>query len=135
MGLFSTVDDYARFAQLLLNGGQWEGRRIVSETALRAQMTNYVPDSLLAQRFQAGHMYFRPGFGYGYDGAVVYDPVAAGLPVGRGSYFWDGAAGTWFWVDPENDLLYVGLIQLLSHRAPPLQRLTQTAMADAILAT
>ncbi|MCW2930521.1 MAG: beta-lactamase [Actinomycetia bacterium] len=59
-------------------------------------MTNYVPESLIAQRFQAGHVYFRPGFGYGYDGTVVYDPVVAGLPVGRGSYFWDGAAGKWF---------------------------------------
>ena len=133
MGLYSTVGDYARFAQLLLNRGEWEGRRIVSEKALAAQMSNHLPESMLAERFVAGHMHFRPGFGYGYDGAVVFDPVAAELPVGRGSYFWDGAAGTWFWVDPENDLLYVGMIQLFSYAAPPLQALTQTAMADALI--
>jgi CubicO group peptidase (beta-lactamase class C family) len=133
MGLYSTVGDYARFAQLLLNRGEWEGRRIVSETTLAAQMSNHLPESMLAAGFVAGHMHFRPGFGYGYDGAVVFDPVAAELPVGRGSYFWDGAAGTWFWVDPENDLLYVGMIQLFSYTAPPLQALTQTAMADAII--
>ena len=133
MGLYSTLHDYARFAQLLLNRGVWEGRRLVSEDALAAQMSNHLPESMLAKPWVTGQMHFRPGFGYGYDGAVVFDPVAAELPVGRGSYFWDGAAGTWFWVDPENDLLYVGMIQLFSYSAPPLQALTQTAMADAIL--
>ena len=44
-----------------------------------------------------------------------------------------GAAGTWFWVDPKNDLLFVGMIQLLSEAAPPLQAMTQKRLADAIL--
>ena len=67
------------------------------------------------------------------NGAVFTDPDAAGVPVGKGAYHWDGAAGTWFWVDPVNDLLYVGLVQLLSETAPPLQKTTQTMMADAIV--
>ncbi|MDV9168993.1 hypothetical protein R6V09_02415 [Streptomyces sp. W16] len=46
---------------------------------------------------------------------------------------WDGAAGTWFWAAPEHDLQYIGLIQLLSYSAPPLQAITQRLMADAIL--
>lgn len=54
-------------------------------------------------------------------------------PVGRGTYQWDGAAGTWFWVDPEHDLLYVGMIQLLSYAAPPLQKITQALIAEALL--
>jgi CubicO group peptidase (beta-lactamase class C family) len=53
--------------------------------------------------------------------------------VGEGTYQWDGAAGTWFWVDPKNDLLFVGMIQLLSETAPPLQAMTQKRIADAIL--
>ena len=133
MGLYTTVDDYARFAQLLLNKGEWEGRRIVSAEALHEQMTNHLPEAMLETPFKVGQMNFRPGFGYGYNGVVVYDPAAADLPVGRGTYFWDGAAGTWFWVDPENDLLYIGMIQLLSASAPPLQVRTQVAMADALL--
>jgi CubicO group peptidase (beta-lactamase class C family) len=132
MGLYSTAGDYAKFAQLLLNKGEWDGKRIVSEKALEAQMTNYLPEAMLAERWDAGHMHFRPGFGYGYNGTVVYDPVTAELPVGAGTYFWDGAAGTWFWVDPENDLLYVGMVQIFSYTAAPLQALTQTAMAGAI---
>ncbi|UOZ07104.1 serine hydrolase [Amycolatopsis sp. WQ 127309] len=133
MGLVSTIGDYAKFAQLLLNRGEWHGRRIVSEEALAAQMSNQLPESLLEKGFHAGHMDLRPGFGYGYDGAVFHDPALAGAPVGRGTYQWDGAAGTWFWVDPEHDLLYVGMIQLLSYAAPPLQKITQALIAEALL--
>jgi CubicO group peptidase (beta-lactamase class C family) len=133
MGLVSTVDDYARFAQLLLNKGEWQGTRIVSAEAVQTQMTNHLSDALLSHEFVAGHMHIRPGFGYGYDGAVFHDPVLAGSPVGRGTYQWDGAAGTWFWVDPEHDLLYVGMIQLLSYSAPPMQKITQSLLAEAIL--
>ena len=53
----------------------------------------------------------RPGFGYGFNCAVIYDPPEAGSPVGKGTFFWDGAAGTWFWVDPANDVVFVGMIQ------------------------
>ena len=133
-GLVSTAIDYARFAQMLLNGGELDGVRIVSAEAVREQMTNRLSDELLETRFVAGHQKFRPGFGYGYNGVVFTDPEKADLPVGRGTYHWDGAAGTWFWVDPENDLLFVGMIQLLSFTAPPLQALTQRLMAGAILA-
>jgi CubicO group peptidase (beta-lactamase class C family) len=131
-GLYSTALDYARYAQMLLGGGMFEGRRIVSAEGIRAQMTNRLPDALLETRFVAGHQKFRPGFGYGYNGVVFTDPARAGIPVGRGTYHWDGAAGTWFWVDPENDLAFIGLIQLLSYAAPPLQEITQILMAGAI---
>ncbi|MDG2536030.1 serine hydrolase [Sphingomonas sp. HITSZ_GF] len=131
-GLYSTALDYARYAQMLLGGGELDGRRIVSAAGIRAQMTNRLPDALLETRFVAGHQKFRPGFGYGYNGVVFTDPGLAGIPVGRGTYHWDGAAGTWFWVDPENDLAFVGMIQLLSYGAPPLQERTQILMAQAI---
>lgn len=52
--------------------------------------------------------------------------------MGRGTYHWDGAAGTWFWVDPEHDLLFVGMVQTLGRNGPPLQETTQRLMADAI---
>ncbi|BCW90832.1 hypothetical protein sos41_40080 [Alphaproteobacteria bacterium SO-S41] len=131
-GLNSTAGDYARYAQMLLNGGELDGKRIVSRAAIAEQTRNLLPEALLETRFVAGHQKFRPGFGYGYNGVVVYDPNAAGLPVGRGSYHWDGAAGTWFWIDPENELAFVGMIQLLSYTAPPLQEITQTLMSEAL---
>jgi CubicO group peptidase (beta-lactamase class C family) len=130
-GLASTALDYARFAQMLLNGGELDGVRIVSQAALKQQMSNHLPDAILEGGFGVGAQQIRPGFGHGFDGAVFHDPMAAGVPVGRGTYHWDGAAGTWFWVDPEHDLMFVGMIQLFSERAPPLQKIAQTLMADA----
>lgn len=132
-GLVSTIGDYARFAQMLLDRGAHPHGRILSEDAARLMMTNHLPDALVERGFNAGHQRIRPGFGIGVNGVVFFDPVAAGVPVGKGTYHWDGAAGTWFWVDPENDLLFVGMTQFLSYTAPPLQATTQTLMADAIL--
>jgi CubicO group peptidase (beta-lactamase class C family) len=132
-GLVSTATDYARYAQMLLNGGLFGGQRLMSERAVRLQITNHLPDWMLEHRYLAGHQHIRPGFGYGFNGVVFTDPALAGVPVGRGTYHWDGAAGTWFWADPENDLVFVGLIQLLSWSAPPLQVTTQTMMADALI--
>jgi CubicO group peptidase (beta-lactamase class C family) len=132
-GLVSTITDYARFAQMLLNGGELAGERILSPEAVKLMTANHLPDWMLGAGFGVGHQTIRPGFGYGFDGAVFTDPAAAGIPVGEGTYQWDGAAGTWFWVDPKNDLLFVGMIQLLSETAPPLQAMTQKRLADAIL--
>jgi len=130
-GLISTAMDYARFAQMLLNKGELGGRRIISEAAARLMMTNQLSDEMMAAGFGVGAQAIRPGFGYGYNGVVFTDPEACGIPVGRGTYHWDGAWGTWFWVDHENDLIYVGLIQRGLTFSPNLQALTQTLMAGA----
>ncbi len=132
-GLVSSARDYARFAQMLLNGGEFDGVRIVSAEALRLQMTNHLSEEIMAGGYGIGLQQIRPGYGHGFDGAVFTDPRRAGIPVGEGTYQWDGAAGTWFWVDPVNDLLFVGLIQRMAENSPPLQAMTQTLMAEAIL--
>lgn len=131
-GLFSTAQDYARFCRFLLDGGRTDGRPLVTEQTLRHWMTNHLPEEMLEAGFTNGHMRFRTGFGFGYGGVVVHDPVAAGLPVGAGTYFWDGAADTFFWVDPAHDLFVVGMTQLLSYSAPPLQEELQRLVAAAI---
>lgn len=130
-GLVSTVGDYARFAQMLLGRGEARGVRVMSEAAARLMTTNHLPQALMKGGFLTGHQKIRPGFGMGFNGVVFTDPNLAGVPVGRGTYHWDGAAGTWFWIDPENDLLFVGLSQHLSYAAPALQAQTQTLMAKA----
>ena len=95
-------------------------------------MSNHLPQALMDHGFLAGHQRIRPGFGFGFNGVVFTDPALAGVPVGKGTYHWDGAAGTWFWVDPANDLIFVGMTQSLSYTAPPLQAMTQMLMADAV---
>jgi CubicO group peptidase (beta-lactamase class C family) len=132
-GLFSTADDYARFAQMLLNGGELSGVRILTPEAVALMTANHLSEEIMAGGFGVGHQQIRPGFGYGFNGAVFTDPARAGSRVGRGTYQWDGAAGTWFWIDPEHDLLFVGLIQRMDETSPPVQRITQALIADALL--
>jgi CubicO group peptidase (beta-lactamase class C family) len=112
-GLVTTVPDFYRFAQMLLNGGELDGVRVLAPRTLQLMMSNQLPASLLGE-FRGGGYEFtkpRPGIGFGFDGAVVTDPGLAGMPVGAGSYFWNGAAGTWFWVDPAFDIVMIGMVQ------------------------
>jgi CubicO group peptidase (beta-lactamase class C family) len=110
-GQVSTAEDYYRFAQMLANGGQLDGKRILAPATVRLMGSNHVPLELLDGKHGIGAQTLRPGFGYGYNCAVVYDPPTANLPEGKGTFFWDGAAGTWFWIDPTNDVVFVGMIQ------------------------
>jgi CubicO group peptidase (beta-lactamase class C family) len=131
-GLISTAGDYARFAQMLLDGGVFGGARLLTPGSVALMTANHLSEDLMCGAFGVGHQAIRPGFGYGYNGAVFTDPELAGVPVGAGTYQWDGAAGTWFWIDPVNDLLFVGLVQRMDPKAPPLQTMTQRLMAQAL---
>ncbi|UWZ82392.1 serine hydrolase domain-containing protein [Occallatibacter riparius] len=133
-GLVSTAEDYYRFAQMLANGGELNGVRVLSPASVKLMMSNHLPKELMTGQFGIGMHVMRPGFGYGYDGAVVFDPAEANLPDGAGTYFWDGAAGTWFWVDPTNDVVFVGMIQRMgggdNH---PLAYRTHSAVYSALV--
>jgi CubicO group peptidase (beta-lactamase class C family) len=101
-GLVSTASDYMRFCQMLLNGGQLDGVRLLSPRTVELMRTNVLPPNMPT---------LAPGAGFGLDFAVYTDVIAAGGYYGKGSYFWGGAAGTWFWIDPVNDLIVIGMIQ------------------------
>jgi CubicO group peptidase (beta-lactamase class C family) len=113
-GLVSTAEDYYRFAQMLANGGELEGARILAPATVKLMASNHLPANLLTGEFGIGQHMMRPGFGYGFNCAVVFDPPEANLPDGKGTFFWDGAAGTWFWVDPTNDIVFVAMIQRMT---------------------
>jgi CubicO group peptidase (beta-lactamase class C family) len=131
-GLYSTLADYARFAQLLLGKGELDGVRIISPEAVAQMTANHLSPAILEAGVDAGMQRMGPGRGYGYNGAVFYDPQLAGAPVGRGTYQWDGASGVWFWVDPEHDLMFVGMIQrMMQEGMPRLQELTQAMITEA----
>ena len=132
-GLFSTAADYARFAQMLLGKGRLGDVKILEPASVAVMTANHLSDEILGGGHGVGLQQIRPGFGYGFNGAVFHDPPAAGSQVGSGTYQWDGAAGTWFWVDPQNDLLYVGLIQRMAEDgAPHVQAITQQLIAEAM---
>lgn len=113
-GLVSSAEDYYHFAQMLGNGGEFEGKRVLSPATVKLMSSNHLPANLLTGEFGIGQHIMRPGFGYGFNCAVVFDPAEANLPDGKGTFFWDGAAGTWFWVDPTNDIVFVSMIQRMT---------------------
>lgn len=121
-GLVSTTMDYMRFCQMLLNGGELNGVRILSPTTVAMMRRNSMPET-------AGEM--APGQGFGLDFAVVLDPVEAGT-YSVGEYYWGGAAGTWFWIDPVEDLVFVGMIQQFGGGRPDVRSLSRTLTYQAI---
>jgi len=133
-GMVSTAEDYYRFASMLANGGELNGVRIISPASVALMSANHLAPHLLTGEFGIGPHTMRAGFGYGYNCAVVFDPPAAGLPDGKGEYFWDGAAGTWFWVDPTNDIVFVGMIQrFLGPGSPNVEYLSRSTIYGALV--
>lgn len=113
-GSVTTAEDYFRFAQMLANGGEWAGKRILSPATVELMSSNHLPPALLTGQFAGGQHVMRRGFGYGFNVAVIFDPPEAQLSDGKGTFFWDGAAGTWFWVDPTNDVVFISMIQRMT---------------------
>jgi CubicO group peptidase (beta-lactamase class C family) len=113
-GLFSTTDDYFRFAQMMLNGGQANGKRFLKASTVELMRTNVLADGVSVDTYGPSI----PGIGFGLDFAIVMDPVAANTPESRNSFYWGGAFGTWFWIDPTNDIVVVGMLQNVGGSSP-----------------
>jgi CubicO group peptidase (beta-lactamase class C family) len=129
-GLFSTVGDYLRFAQMLLNGGELDGNRLLGRKTLALMHSNHVPAQLLPYEI-AGIP--SPGFGFGLGSRVMMDVAATGGPGSVGEFGWAGAAKTYYWVDPIEDLVGVLMTQFMVGIDLPeqdLRALTYQAIID-----
>jgi CubicO group peptidase (beta-lactamase class C family) len=113
-GLYSTTMDYARFCQMLLNGGELDGVRILAPGTVALMATNHEPEEALDK--SAGG--FNATRSFGLDFEVLNDPAAAGSIAGKGTFSWGGAAGTWFWIDPTYDVIMVGMVQRFDYWEP-----------------
>jgi CubicO group peptidase (beta-lactamase class C family) len=127
-GLTSCAADYFRFAQMLANRGELGGKRLLSPRAVELMSSNHVGEMM------AGQLGRPPGMGFGLTVEVLVDPVRAGSFRSKGSFGWDGAFGTHFWVDPREQLVGVFLVQA---QAGPvvagIQRDFETAIMQAIV--
>lgn len=110
-GLTATLDDYGRFAQMLVNGGSLDGTQILRPETVKLMATNHLSDSVESRSWLPS----KGQVGFGIDFAVrVRPPASAQENNGTvGEFFWDGAASTLFWVDPANELTAVFLVQVL----------------------
>jgi CubicO group peptidase (beta-lactamase class C family) len=127
-GLVSTATDYLRFCQMLLNNGTLDGVRLLSPRSVELMRSNVLPASVAP---------VYAGTGFGLDFAVYTDVIAAGGYYGQGTYFWGGAAGTWFWIDPSNDLIVIGMVQQVAnsdaYHLPDLRGLSHAYVYQALL--
>jgi CubicO group peptidase (beta-lactamase class C family) len=112
-GLVSTTMDYARFSQMILNKGELDGVRLLSPASVELMGTNVIPKNVLLNTNGTSGSRFNEAVGFGLDFMVVKNAREAGTLQGDGTMSWGGAAGTWFWVDPTNDIIFVGMIQRL----------------------
>jgi CubicO group peptidase (beta-lactamase class C family) len=132
-GLVSTITDYARFAQMLLDGGKLGGKRYLSPTAFKEMTTDHIgPGSGVARDY----FYFPgDGFGFGYGLAVRTDPGNAKPPPpgSIGELKWDSGSGTYFGVDPKLDMLYILMEQTQTERGrivPAFKKLVYDAFEE-----
>ncbi len=103
-GLVSTAQDYARFTQMLLNGGELDGARILSPTTIDLMTTDHLNDD--------GASFLGNGWGFGLGFTVKNQPALDGMPDSVGTYYWWGVAGTGFWIDPVQDLIGIFMVQI-----------------------
>ena len=115
-GLVSTATDYLRFCQMLLNGGELDGVRIVTPKAVHEMTTNSLPPGI---RFAVGLTGPTTGSSWGMGFAVRTDPKSSTVPGSVGSYGWIGLWGTYFWIDPVEKLIAVQMIQVAEGKAGP----------------
>jgi len=132
-GLTSTMADYMRFARMLLNGGELDGARLLSPKTLQLMTANHLPGgkdlTQMSKSLFSEATYAGVGFGLGFG--VTVDPAATMIPGSKGDFFWGGAASTFFWVDPVEDLTVVFMTQLLPSSAYPVRRELRTLVYSA----
>ena len=120
-GLRSTAEDYALFAQMLVNGGQFNGKRLLSPRTVELMGSLYVTDTFPG----------RPrGEGFGLSVRVISDATARNTLLSNGSFGWSGAFGTHFWVDPKEKIVAIYLVQTSN---PDIQRDFENAVIQALV--
>ena len=134
-GLTGTIGDYARFCQMLLNGGELDGERLLSPITVNYMRSNQLPDNAdmaaMGQPVWSETSYDGIGFGLGF--AVVIDPPKASIITSVGEHHWGGAASTFFWIDPQEDLFVVFFTQLMPSSTYPIRRELRTRVYQAIV--
>jgi CubicO group peptidase (beta-lactamase class C family) len=123
-GLVSTIDDYYKFASMLLNQGEYDGTRILGRKTVELMTSNHLPDdgdlTSMGQAVFSETPYDGIGFGLGFS--VMLDPATAQILGSPGEFAWGGAASTYFFIDPEEDMLVIFMTQLMPSSAYPIRR-------------
>jgi CubicO group peptidase (beta-lactamase class C family) len=137
-GLFSTAGDYARFCQMMLNGGELAGTRLLAPKTVALMTSDHLPASTSRQSPVAQGMgplgpRLENGLGFGLGVAVRTSPGLNPLAGSVGDYFWAGIMGTYFWVDPQEKMFAVLMIQTKPSELPRYASLTRNLVYAALI--
>jgi CubicO group peptidase (beta-lactamase class C family) len=113
-GLFSTAEDYFNWAQMLLNSGTYNDKQLLKPETVKLMRTNVLEPGVNVTLYSPDTR----GLGFGMDFAIIQDPDVAKTAQGIESFYWGGVYGTWFWIDPINELIVVGMIQNIDGTTP-----------------
>ena len=111
-GILSTPYDFTRFAQMLLNGGSLDGKRVLGRKTVELMTTNHIGD-------RSVDIAIGPGYGFGLGYAVRKSLAGSNMPGSIGTYGWGGAAGTWFFVDPKEELFGLFFTHIFGYQFSP----------------
>lgn len=122
-GLVSTAADYYRFAQMLLNGGAWEGTRLLGRKTVELMTRNHLPEDLIPFYLPWRNLsHYTKGCGFGLGVRVVQDVPAAGILGSEGEYGWSGKNNTYYWADPQEGLVLLLFTQFQPFLHYPVDR-------------
>jgi CubicO group peptidase (beta-lactamase class C family) len=132
-GLVSTVGDYLRFCRMLINGGELDGARLLSPKTIQLMTANHLPGakdlSEMSISLFSEANYSGIGFGLGFS--VTLDPARSLIPGTPGDFSWGGAASTYFWIDPKEELIAIFMTQLMPSTHYPVRREFRTLVYSA----
>ncbi|MEP4196198.1 MAG: serine hydrolase domain-containing protein [Aliishimia sp.] len=111
-GLVGTIDDYAKFAEMLRRGGELNGNRLLSPKTVEFMTANHLPGDIASMGPKSFAELPMDGMGFGIGGAMVLNSALARAPGSLGDFGWGGMASTYFWIDPVLDLTAVFFTQL-----------------------
>jgi CubicO group peptidase (beta-lactamase class C family) len=131
-GAVSTAGDYLRFAQMLLNGGQLDGARVMSRSSIALMTSDHLGTRIAAPTTPGELLLGVPGYTFGLGFAVRQGAGVAGVPGSAGEFMWAGYAGTYFWVDPKEELTAVMMMQAPSPIRPYFRRMFKQLVYAAI---
>ena len=132
-GLVSTAQDYMRFCQMMLNGGELNGVRLLGPKTVELMTANHLPDSLMPYSATEALRSYSKGCGFGLGFSVMMDVAQHGVPGSEGQYSWGGAATTAFWIDPREELIAILMAQLMPAMLDPVVREFQVATYQAMV--
>jgi CubicO group peptidase (beta-lactamase class C family) len=134
-GLVSSAADYLRFTQMLLRGGELDGRRVLGRRTVAYMTRNHLPGGADLERM--GRPMFSEsamtGMGFGLGFSVVLDPAATKVLCSPGEFAWGGVASTAFWVDPAEELTALFFTQLLPSSTHPIRSQLRTLVNQAVI--